>query len=93
MGRTTTRAATVGYEAQLWQMVGGMDAAEHRHVVLGQLNDMIGNIPFTSPRPPEEGPGARASHAHDVLGEAYGYLFSQHGAPCTIPLRRQPEAS
>jgi type I restriction enzyme M protein len=33
--------ATVGYEAQLWQMAnalrGSMDAAEHEHVVLGLL--------------------------------------------------------
>src|SRR2546428_416787 len=34
-------AATVGYEAQLWQMAdtlrGSMDAAEYKHVVLGLL--------------------------------------------------------
>jgi len=34
-------SATVGYEAQLWQMAdalrGSMDAAEHEHVVLGLL--------------------------------------------------------
>ncbi len=33
--------ATVGYEAQLWQMAdtlrGAMDAAEYKHVVLGLL--------------------------------------------------------
>ena len=33
--------ATVGYEAQLWQMAdalrGGMDAAEYKHVCLGLL--------------------------------------------------------
>ena len=33
--------ATVGYEAQLWQMAdalrGSMDAAEYKHVVLGLL--------------------------------------------------------
>ncbi len=37
----TTTAATVGYEAQLWQMAdalrGSMDAAEYKHVVLGLL--------------------------------------------------------
>jgi len=36
-----TNGATVGYEAQLWQMAdalrGGMDAAEYKHVVLGLL--------------------------------------------------------
>src|SRR2546428_6146529 len=34
-------AATIGYEAQLWQMAdalrGSMDAAEYKHVVLGLL--------------------------------------------------------
>jgi type I restriction enzyme M protein len=34
-------AATVGYEAQLWQMAdaprGSMDAAEYKHVCLGLL--------------------------------------------------------
>jgi type I restriction enzyme M protein len=34
-------AATVGYEAQLWQMAdtlpGNMDAAEYKHVVLGPI--------------------------------------------------------
>src|SRR2546426_1575313 len=38
---TATNGATVGYEAQLWQMAdalrGGMDAAEYKHVVLGLL--------------------------------------------------------
>ncbi|HDK03341.1 MAG TPA: SAM-dependent DNA methyltransferase, partial [Gammaproteobacteria bacterium] len=33
--------ATVGYEAQLWQMAdalrGSMDAAEYKHVVLGLI--------------------------------------------------------
>ena len=36
-----TSAATVGYEAQLWQMTdalrGSMDAAEYKHVVLGLI--------------------------------------------------------
>jgi type I restriction enzyme M protein len=36
-----TSAATVGYEAQLWQMAdalrGSMDAAEYKHVVLGLI--------------------------------------------------------
>jgi type I restriction enzyme M protein len=36
-----TSGATVGYEAQLWQMAdalrGSMDAAEYRHVVLGLI--------------------------------------------------------
>ena len=34
-------AATVGYEAELWQMAdalrGSMDAAEYKHVVLGLI--------------------------------------------------------
>jgi type I restriction enzyme M protein len=34
-------SATVGYEAQLWQMAdalrGSMDAAEYKHVVLGLI--------------------------------------------------------
>ena len=34
-------AATVGYEAKLWQMAdalrGSMDAAEYKHVVLGLI--------------------------------------------------------
>src|SRR2546426_1572109 len=38
---TATNGATVGYEAQLWQMAdalrGGMDAAEYKHVCLGLL--------------------------------------------------------
>ena len=38
---TTESAATVGYEAQLWQMAdalrGSMDAAEYKHVVLGLI--------------------------------------------------------
>jgi type I restriction enzyme M protein len=37
--KTTSSAATVGYEAQLWKMAdalrGSMDAAEYKHVVLG----------------------------------------------------------
>ena len=36
-----TNGATVGYEAQLWQMAdalrGSMDAAEYKHVVLGLI--------------------------------------------------------
>ena len=36
-----TKGATVGYEAQLWQMAdalrGSMDAAEYKHVVLGLI--------------------------------------------------------
>ncbi len=39
--RTDTTSATVGYEAQLWQMAdalrGSMDAAEYKHVVLGLI--------------------------------------------------------
>ena len=38
---TQTSGATVGYEAQLWQMAdslrGSMDAAEYKHVCLGLL--------------------------------------------------------
>ena len=38
---TETSAATVGYEAELWQMAdalrGSMDAAEYKHVVLGLI--------------------------------------------------------
>ena len=37
----STSGATIGYEAQLWQMAdalrGSMDAAEYKHVVLGLL--------------------------------------------------------
>ena len=37
----TSTAATLGYEAQLWQMAdalrGSMDAAEYKHVVLGLI--------------------------------------------------------
>ncbi|GIV89392.1 MAG: hypothetical protein KatS3mg109_1914 [Pirellulaceae bacterium] len=39
--RANTGDATVGYEAQLWQMAdalrGSMDAAEYKHVVLGLI--------------------------------------------------------
>ena len=39
--RKDETAATLGYEAQLWQMAdalrGSMDAAEYRHVVLGLI--------------------------------------------------------
>ncbi|GMU44482.1 MAG: type I restriction endonuclease subunit M [Lysobacterales bacterium] len=39
--RKTNTAATLGYEAQLWQMAdalrGSMDAAEYKHVVLGLI--------------------------------------------------------
>jgi type I restriction enzyme M protein len=39
--RTSDDGATVGYEAQLWQMAdalrGSMDAAEYKHVCLGLL--------------------------------------------------------
>ena len=39
--RTRPNGATVGYEAQLWQMAdalrGSMDAAEYKHVVLGLI--------------------------------------------------------
>jgi type I restriction enzyme M protein len=43
LGQTTpeNRSATVGYEAQLWEMAdalrGSMDAAEYKHVVLGLI--------------------------------------------------------
>lgn len=44
------RAASLGYEAQLWQMANAlrssMDAAEYKHVVLGLLFDLISNIDF-----------------------------------------------
>ncbi len=40
-GNPETSSATVGYEAQLWQMAdalrGSMDAAEYKHVVLGLI--------------------------------------------------------
>ncbi len=40
-GAKKTNGATVGYEAQLWQMAdalrGSMDAAEYKHVVLGLI--------------------------------------------------------
>ena len=40
-GSKTSNGATVGYEAQLWQMAdalrGSMDAAEYKHVVLGLI--------------------------------------------------------
>lgn len=40
-GRSDAASATVGYEAQLWQMAdalrGSMDAAEYKHVVLGLI--------------------------------------------------------
>ena len=40
-GRADGNGATVGYEAQLWQMAdalrGSMDAAEYKHVVLGLI--------------------------------------------------------
>ncbi len=40
-GKKETSGATVGYEAQLWQMAdalrGSMDAAEYKHVVLGLI--------------------------------------------------------
>jgi type I restriction enzyme M protein len=40
-GGKTTNGATVGYEAQLWEMAdalrGSMDAAEYKHVVLGLI--------------------------------------------------------
>src|SRR6267143_1327719 len=39
--KKNSSAATVGYEAQLWQMAdalrGSMDAAEYKHVVLGLI--------------------------------------------------------
>lgn len=39
--KTTTTAANIGYEAQLWQMAdalrGSMDSGEYKHVVLGLL--------------------------------------------------------
>ena len=38
---SSSGSATVGYEAQLWQMAdalrGNMDAAEYKHVVLGLI--------------------------------------------------------
>ena len=38
---TKNDGATVGYEAQLWQMAdalrGSMDAAEYKHVILGLI--------------------------------------------------------
>jgi type I restriction enzyme M protein len=40
-GKSDATSATVGYEAQLWQMAdalrGNMEAAEYRHVALGLL--------------------------------------------------------
>ena len=39
--KSDSSGATVGYEAQLWQMAdalrGSMDAAEYKHVVLGLI--------------------------------------------------------
>ena len=39
--KSSDTAATIGYEAQLWQMAdalrGSMDAAEYKHVTLGLL--------------------------------------------------------
>ncbi|PJF46100.1 MAG: N-6 DNA methylase, partial [Candidatus Thermofonsia Clade 3 bacterium] len=39
--KPNTNSATLGYEAQLWQMAdklrGSMDAAEYKHVVLGLI--------------------------------------------------------
>ncbi len=40
-GKSNSTSATVGYEAELWQMAdalrGSMDAAEYKHVVLGLI--------------------------------------------------------
>jgi type I restriction enzyme M protein len=40
-GKSDSTSATVGYEAQLWQMAdalrGNMDAAAYRHFALGRL--------------------------------------------------------
>lgn len=40
-GKSDATSATVGYEAQLWQMAdalrGNMEAAKYRHVALGLL--------------------------------------------------------
>ena len=40
-GEASRNGATVGYEAQLWQVAdalrGSMDAAEYKHVVLGLI--------------------------------------------------------
>ena len=52
-GKTTTAkattAATVGYEAELWQMAdalrGSMDAAEYKHVVQGAESANPGRVP------------------------------------------------
>ena len=39
--KSSNNGATVGYEAELWQMAdalrGSMDAAEYKHVVLGLI--------------------------------------------------------
>ena len=49
-----TTAATVGYEAELWQMAdalrGSMDAAEYKHVVLGLifLKSLLATLLFCS---------------------------------------------
>jgi hypothetical protein len=73
MARTRTLnngAATAGCEAQLWQMAEGlrrsMDAAEHKHVSLGELIDTISNIKV----------GDEASRAKGVRGPVCEYFLS-----------------
>lgn len=61
--KTTSTAAPLGYEAQLWQMAdalrGPMDAAEYRHVVLGLFVATRGQL-FYSARIPN-GPAHHCS--------------------------------
>jgi hypothetical protein len=68
-------SATVGYEAEPWQMAdalrGSMDAAEYKHVVLGLISS-------TTPWPASSAKiGDEASRAKDVLGRVYEYFLSQ----------------
>jgi type I restriction enzyme M protein len=71
MAKDNNNGANLGFESELWRAAdalrSNMDAAEYKHVVLGQLIDLISNI----------GLGDKANRSRDILGRVYEYFLSQ----------------
>ena len=92
-----TSGATVGYEAQLWQMAdalrGSMDAAEYKHVILGLIflkyisdafeehQKRLAQEPYADPEDPDE---YRAQNVFWVPPEARWSRLQQNARQATI---------
>jgi type I restriction-modification system DNA methylase subunit len=63
--------AALGFEAKLWAaadaMRNNMDAAEYKHVVLGQIINLVSDIAL----------GSAADKSKDTLGRVYEYFLSR----------------